>query len=423
MGQSCRPVDMTYSVRRSESAFELFLSPHSILASFFRNWVNGRYMANCVTTRNSRKSEKWKRFFSLSLLTSVFVAVFTLYVSAEERQTRRSEKTREPRSPATAIDDSLQDALRKIPWESLSQTAKAKIKPVITSHSIFRRLPQQAVYADSEMYQFLVEHPDIVVGFWEKLGVTQISLRELSEDRFLMKETGGTTAVAEVLHRTRDLCIIYAKGQYRGSILARPIDGETVLILRSRFLRDEDNDPYTVCQLDSFVRLENVGADLVAKLLSNVLGKIADSNFEQTIGFVGNVSDAAVSNTEKVKDLSSQMKGVRNDVRDDFSDVVDRVASRSSKRGRVFPEYTEIPIPTGHETEPSPFTAYSVPVPIITRQAQPLPTNMNISEAVESEDETPIPMGGSTLVDDAVEPPKSRVVFRKPNVSTAVVEE
>lgn len=402
-------------------------------------------MANCAITSNLtirgiavNRRKLQNRFVAVLFCTFVTIAIGGV---AEEKDNKRFSDNKTARHATATIEDSFQDALRKIPWNSLAPTTKARIKTVVATPSIFRRLPQQSVYTDSEIYQYLLEHPDIVVGFWEKLGVTQISLRELSEDRFLMKETGGTTAVAEVLYRTRDLCIVHAKGQYRGPLLAKPIDGEAVLVLRSRFLRDDDNEPYVICQLDSFVRLDGVGADLIAKLLSNVLGKIADSNFEQTIGFVGNVSDAATNNTGKVKDLSSKMRNVRNDVRDDFSDVVDRVASRGAKRGprvypdRVFPEYVELPIPMSHTTEEScPLSSYSIPMPIISRQTQSVSQTTNVPETSEHEEksaeeksiapptiqeaELPIPIGVSTLGDGPVEPPKNRVIFRKPNVST-----
>jgi len=375
-------------------------------------------MANCAKTTNSKESP-----FSGGLV-GIFLCVFLAAATggfAEEKQTKRSERNREPRNTAATVDDSLQNALKRIPWDVISSAAKTKMKPVITGHSIFRRLPVQTVYADLEIYHFLVEHPDVVVGFWEQFGITQVSVRELSEDRFLMKETGGTTAVAEVLYRSRNLCIVHAKGQYRGTLLGRPIDGEAVLLLHSRFFQDEDDEPYVVCQLDSFVRLDNIGADLVAKLLSNVLGKIADSNFEQTVGFVGNVSEAATYNTAKVKALSSQMKGVRKEVRDEFVAVVDRVAARGARESYLFPEYVELPILKKHVTEPVPFATYGIPRPILAKQAQPIHIDPRVMEISKSEEApsthfTVIPTTTATFVDIPVEPPQSRVIFRKPNI-------
>ncbi|MDR0704668.1 MAG: hypothetical protein LBF88_06720 [Planctomycetaceae bacterium] len=230
------------------------------------------------------------------------------------------------------LDPEIQESTKKIPWNAFSPQVQAKIRSVVSEYSLFRRMPQQKICADPEMFQFLLEHPDLVVGFWEKLGVTQISLQELNQDQFLMKETTGTTAVADVVYRTKDICIVYAKGSYKCPFLVRSYDGEVVLILRNRFMRDANNEPVIVCDLDSFIRIDHLGVDFLAKLFATTLGKIADSNFEQTVSFVGYVSESAGINAESVKRTGFQVKNVRETVREDFSDVVDRVAMRIARR-------------------------------------------------------------------------------------------
>jgi hypothetical protein len=167
-----------------------------------------------------------------------------------------------------------------------------------------------------------------------------------------MKETTGTTAVAEVVYRTKDICIVYAKGLYKGPFLVRSYDGEAVLILRNRFMRDVNNEPIIICDLDVFVRIDHLGVDFLAKLFATTLGKIADSNFEQTVSFVGYVSESVGINAESVKRNGYQVKNVRETVREDFGDVVDRVAMRIARRNhRNFPgnsnfETETYPIPT-----------------------------------------------------------------------------
>ncbi|MDR1963971.1 MAG: hypothetical protein LBQ50_09355 [Planctomycetaceae bacterium] len=246
------------------------------------------------------------------------------------KETRESRLKKQTASPVQ--DQEIQDSSKKIPWNSLSSQAKIKVRQVVSERSLFRRLPQQKIHADPEMFQFLLEHPDLVVGFWEKLGVTQLSLQELNQDQFLMKETTGTTAIAEVVYRTKDLCIVYARGLYKGPFLVKSYDGEAVLVLHIRSLRDADNEPVIICDLDVFVRIDHLGVDFLAKLFATTLGKIADSNFEQTVAFVGYVSESAGINAESVKRTGYQIKSVREAVRDDFSDVVDRVAMRIAHR-------------------------------------------------------------------------------------------
>ncbi len=195
----------------------------------------------------------------------------------------------------SAGDESRKEAIRRIPWNSLSKDARAKANNVIKNDTLFRCLPEQAVYCKPEVYQYLLLHPDIVVAFWEKMGVTQVSLHEIGPDKYRLKENAGTTAVVEVLYRTPTLTIAYAKGFYRGPLLARPIEGEALLVLKSRFMRDKDEEPLVAVHLNAFITIRNVGAEILAKLLFGVMGKIADANFEQTIGFVGSVSATTTS--------------------------------------------------------------------------------------------------------------------------------
>lgn len=254
-------------------------------------------------------------------------------------------------------EQEIQDSAKKIPWDSLTSQAKSKITHVVSEHSLFRRMPQQKIYADPEMFQFLAQHPDLVVGFWEKLGVTQISLQELNTNKFLLKETTGTTAMAEVVYHTNDICIVYAKGLYKGPFLVRSYDGEVVLILRNRLMRDANNEPIIMCDLDVFVRIDHLGVDFLAKLFATTLGKIADSNFEQTVAFVGYVSESAGINAELVKRTGYQVKNVRETVREDFGDVVDRVAIRVARRNhRNFSEHSKL----GTEMYPVPANLTSV---------------------------------------------------------------
>lgn len=316
-----------------------------------------------------RIAKKTKRFYKQNLFLGFFLAALFSFsfcetaIFAQNRQNTSlksnqttnqhvqssiSQNQRTPRASAServsagfSYEDEMRDCMKRIPWEDLSTESRRKIQSVARQHSLFRRMPTQAVYCDPEVYQYLLEHPDLVVGFWERLGATEISVKEIKEDNYLMRETTGTVATVEVLHRTKNHCIVYAKGQYRAPFLARGIDGETVLFLRNRFGRDKDNEPFVVCALDAFIKIDNAGADFLAKLFATSLGKIADSNFEQTAAFVGHVSDASAVNAESVKAVSRQVRGVRKEVREDFVDVIDRVCMRTANReGRMLPQYT-----------------------------------------------------------------------------------
>jgi len=191
------------------------------------------------------------------------------------------------------------------------------------------------VYADPEIYQFLLLHPDLVIAFWEHLGSTQFSLYEVKENQFILKETTGSTAVIEILHRTNDLCIAYAKGEYRGPLLSKPYHGDVILILRTQFTRDEMNEPMVVCNLDTFVQFNNVGMDVLAKLFFASLTKVTDNNFEVTLSFVSQVSRAAAYNTAALKSTTEELPSIRQSICEEFCEVVDRTAMRFARRNQL----------------------------------------------------------------------------------------
>ncbi|MDR2757465.1 MAG: hypothetical protein LBC20_17360, partial [Planctomycetaceae bacterium] len=300
---------------------------------------------NCVECCKMNKMVYCKEKMQfLLLIWAVILSVLLLFVpipatwGQEDNEkttvTRKENKDSRLKRPIVVPnqEQEVQDSLKKNSWDSLAPQTKLKINHVVSEHSLFHRMPQQKIYADPEMFQFLSEHPDLVVGFWEKLGVTQISFQELDKDQYLMKETTGTSAIVEVVYRTKDLCVVYAKGLYKGPFLVRSYDGEVVLFFRSRMMRDANNEPIIICDLDVFVRIDHLGVDFLAKLFATTLGKIADSNFEQTIAFAGYVSESAGINAEAVKRTGYQVKNIREVVREDFSEVVDRVAMRIARR-------------------------------------------------------------------------------------------
>ncbi|MDR0392054.1 MAG: hypothetical protein LBH59_09115 [Planctomycetaceae bacterium] len=225
-----------------------------------------------------------------------------------------------------------QNSIKKIPLDDLPLPMKQKVLSIVQNHSVYYQLPTQAIFCDPEVYQYFLEHPDLLVGFWESLGITQITLRETDTNRYNLTETTGTIADVGLLYRSTNCCVVYAKGEYKNPITNRKIEGETLLILQSRYARNIENEPIIVCKLDVFVKIDSIGADLLIKLFAATFGKIADGNFEQTLGFVSHVSDTSAISANSVKRLTKSVKNVREEVRNDFTDVIDRVSIRAARR-------------------------------------------------------------------------------------------
>ena len=231
----------------------------------------------------------------------------------------------------------MQASLKTLPWDDLSTATQQKIRSVTTGTPLFHRMPQQTIYADPEIYHFLLRYPDLVTGFWEHLGAAHLSLYEIKEDQYLFKETIGTTALVEVLHRTNDLCITYAKGEYRGPLMAKALQGDVILILRTKCTRDEMNEPMIECNLDIFVQFNSVGVDVLAKLFFAAFTKVMDGNFEVSTSFISQVSRAAAHNTAVLKSTAEEIPSIRQSIFVEFCEVVDRAAMRYARRNQSVP--------------------------------------------------------------------------------------
>jgi hypothetical protein len=82
------------------------------------------------------------------------------------------------------------------------------------------------------------------------------------------------------------------------------------------------------CRLDSFVQIDNMGAEMFAKTFQNVIGGIADHNFRETTGFVAGVTRAAESGPENIRNIAQRLNRVTPQERQEFQDIGDRIAVR-----------------------------------------------------------------------------------------------
>jgi len=222
-----------------------------------------------------------------------------------------------------------QDAMRTMPLAKLSPQGRALSKKVLDDVTIFRRMPTQTIECDTELFAFLIEHPDVVINIWEALGVTKVSLKRLGPSSFRLDDGAGTTGDIHFLYRSPTQDVVYCEGTYTGSMFARPIRGRCLLSLRSAAVRDADDRQYIQCRLDSFVQIDNVGAELFAKTFQSAIGGIADHNFRETTGFVAKVSEAAESSPDNLHRIAEKLNRVAPPTRRRFTEIGDRIGSEA----------------------------------------------------------------------------------------------
>lgn len=251
----------------------------------------------------------------------------------------KGESTASDKFASTTSDTAKSQAIKSVPWQDLTPQAQAKAYACVTKHTAYRRLPIRVIQCDSQLYWFLVNHPDVIVNIWETLGITQLSLSEQEGGTFELIDRAGTEGTVEFLHRDTRKLLVYTEGTYDGPLFAKTLNGRSLMILTSHYLQGRDGKHYITCQADCFVKIDNVGADLIARLLHPLVGHVVDNNFIQAIGFAGDLSLTAEVDPIGTQSLASQLKGIRPELRDEFKQLCRQVSDRAIARNNASKEH------------------------------------------------------------------------------------
>lgn len=236
-----------------------------------------------------------------------------------------------PNRPSTSRA-SREEAIREIPFAHLDEATRTKVRHIVSDPTIYRRMPIEVVPCDPELYVFLVRYPEIVVNMWQLMGVTKVNIARTGSCAYDAQDGAGTVSKVQLLYATDEKHLFLAEGHYEGPLLPRRVTGRCVLLMQAGYSRDASAVNYVSNRLDAFVQLDNVGAELVAKTLHTLMGKTADSNFAETMKFVGQVCHVAETNGPGVQRLTTRLDQVEPNVRARFADIANTLNQRAIMR-------------------------------------------------------------------------------------------
>jgi len=206
---------------------------------------------------------------------------------------------------ATTSNAARQEAMRAIPLKKIEAKYRHNVQQVLNDVSLYRRLPTLMVDCNPRLFTFLAQNPEALVAMWRRLGITEVDLERTSADTFRLSDGSGTTGRLEIVEQNCDdnaqnRIVMYAEGTYEGKPFKRPLRAQCVLLLRSGSMQETNGRKYVAARLDTFVRFDQVGLELVAKAVHPWVGKTADRNFADTLQFISNLSHEAETRPEAV---------------------------------------------------------------------------------------------------------------------------
>jgi hypothetical protein len=221
----------------------------------------------------------------------------------------------------------------------MAEPQRRKLQFVVQNASMYRRLPTRVIDCDPDLFSFLLRHPEVVVDVWQMMGVSKVSLERVADQAYQGTDGAGTTGNVRYLYANwgpsaQNLAVIYADGSYEGAPFVRPLRAESVIILQSGAVREANGRNYVSVRVDSFVHIQQMGIELVAKTVQPWINKTADRNFIETLGFVSTFSQTAEKNPQGMQRLAARLRTVDEPTRDELVQLCYRAARRIAQDNR-----------------------------------------------------------------------------------------
>ncbi|WP_149752695.1 hypothetical protein [Rubripirellula obstinata] len=235
-------------------------------------------------------------------------------------------------SSSVALRDA---AVKRLPMQRLTRTAQKRILDIAQSPTIYRQLPTQAIDCDQDMFLFLTRNPEVLVGMWDLMGITNVQCKRTGPYQLDASDGSGTTCRIDLVYGDPTTHIYIANGSYDGKLVARPIRGSGVFVVTSNYAHGPDGSTQVTGKIDCFLQLDSLGADLIARTFSGLIGRSADKNFVETARFMTQVSQASQRNPNAMLDVADRIPQVNDHTRREFAGVIEEAAIRARERVAV----------------------------------------------------------------------------------------
>jgi hypothetical protein len=237
----------------------------------------------------------------------------------------RHERMPEPVAVGDSTREARDKAVKGIPFTQLTPQATSKLSAVIEGSSYFRRMPAQTLHCEPEVLISLARNPEVLVSIWDTMGITQVKLDRTAQYQHSGSDGAGTTCKLDLIYGNDATHVYFVEGDYDGQMWPKKLTGKSVIILHQTPAQEINGMRRITVWMDVFLKVDNIGADLVVRTLSPLVNKSADSNFVESVAFVEQISQAAAVNSSGLQTLIAKLN-VSQPIKEQFQQAV-RVAS------------------------------------------------------------------------------------------------
>ncbi|WP_020471570.1 hypothetical protein [Zavarzinella formosa] len=214
----------------------------------------------------------------------------------------------EPRVESSSYGARLTSLPLPVALESLPGVTREAITKVMKSPTITAVAPSEEFVSHSDMYQWLLDHPDRTSQAWRKLGVGAAEIKTLKDGRFIWRDENGSEMVWQSVARGPGGRIWYAEGKIKPAALSPSFPVTAVAVLNHSEKQRPDGDVTIKHQVEVFLTTDNKAASLVAKVLGDSAPKMAQQGAEQVQMFFSGIAKYTHDKPEKAESLFAEKK-------------------------------------------------------------------------------------------------------------------
>ena len=243
----------------------------------------------------------------------------------------------ESASDATSNRAARDEAVRAIPWKQMSPANRATTQSVINGASIYRKLPTRVIDCDPDLFTFLLKHPEVVIDVWQVMGVSQVALNKAPDGVYHGTDGAGTNGTVRYLFsnwgpNAQNIAVVFADGGYSGAPFVTPLKAQSIMVVRSSAVQETNGRRYVTVRIDSFVHIDQLGIEIIAKTVQPWINKTADQNLIETLTFVSNFSRTAEKNPQGMQRLATRLNAVDEPTRNELVSLCYRTAERYAQK-------------------------------------------------------------------------------------------
>ncbi len=227
---------------------------------------------------------------------------------------------------------SRQAAVSAIPFSRLTPAAQQRITAITNRPTLYRHLSQQSIQCDPELFLFVVRHPEVLVGIWELMDITEVKTERVGDFQLRAVDGSGTECTVDLVYGDATTHVYVADGFYDGKLTPNAVHGKGVFLLRCQHGVDVQGNPIVEGTLDCFVQVDHLAADLIVRTFGPLIGRTAENNFAETARFIDQLGQSARNNPTGMEELAMRLPQVSEGVRTQFAGVVRQTAARHHVR-------------------------------------------------------------------------------------------